>query len=72
MLCRPAFTFFCHFPVMMLVAAAGAALLDQPLMRQPTATAYAEFALLAGACLVVTVIVPRTVAGARNTVPARL
>jgi len=60
------FTFFCHFPVMMLIAAAGSALLDQPLMRQPSAPAYAAFALLAAGCLAVTVMVARTVAGTRH------
>jgi hypothetical protein len=59
-------TFFCHFPVMMLIAAAGSALLGQPLMRQPSAAAYGVFALLAGACLAVTVTVARTVAGTRH------
>jgi hypothetical protein len=60
------FTFFCHFPVMMLIAAASSALLDQPLMRRPTAAAYGAFTLLAGACLAVTVAVARAVAGTRH------
>jgi hypothetical protein len=45
------FTFFFHFPVIMLPAAAGSALLDQPLMRQPAAAVYWQFAGLVGACL---------------------
>lgn len=65
------FTFFCHFPVMMLIAAAGSALLGQPLMRQPSAAAYAAFTLLAAACLAVTVMVAMTVAGTHHELGGR-
>ncbi len=41
------FTFFFHFPVIMLLAAMGRARLGQPLMQQPTAPACLWFACLA-------------------------
>jgi len=44
------FTFFGHFPLMMLLAACGAALLEQPLRQQPTAAAYAGLLLLVLVC----------------------
>jgi len=40
------FTFFFHFPIVMLIFACAAALLHQPLMQQPTPLRYAGFALI--------------------------
>lgn len=57
------FTFFCHFPVIMLLASMGSALLGQALMQQPTLATYGRFACLVGACIVTAAVVMR-VAGA--------
>jgi hypothetical protein len=57
-----AFSFFGHFPVMMLIAGMGATLLDMPLMQQPTPFAGAAFAGLAVLCLGITALVGRTIA----------
>lgn len=40
------FTFFFHFPIVMLIFACAGALLHQPLMQQPTPARYATFALV--------------------------
>lgn len=62
---RPAsFTFFFHFPVIMLLAASGSALLGQPLMRQPAAPVYWEFAGVVGACLLTMGLAARAVQAA--------
>lgn len=45
------FTFFGHFPVIMLLAAMGVALSDLPLMQQPSLATYAAFAGMIGACI---------------------
>lgn len=67
-----AFSFFGHFPVMMLCTGIGARLLDAPLMQQPTPFASAAFAGLAVLCLAITALVGRAVApGARPTVRRR-
>lgn len=54
-----AFTFFFHFPVMMLLVAAGATLLGHPLMQQPTTTRYGEFVAVVAACVGTTALVTR-------------
>jgi len=54
-----AFTFFFHFPVMMLVVAAGATLLGHPLMQQPTAARYGEFIAIVAACVGTTTLATR-------------
>jgi hypothetical protein len=56
------FAFFCHFPVVMLLVAISSALLNQPIMQQPTPARYGELALLVGACLGITAVLARTVA----------
>lgn len=58
------FTFFFHFPVIMLLAAAGSALLHAPLMRQPAADVYWAFAGLVGACLLAIGLAARAVGAA--------
>jgi hypothetical protein len=59
-----AFTFFFHFPVMMLLVAAGATLLGHPLMQQPTAARYGEFAAVVAACMGTTALAARAGAAA--------
>jgi hypothetical protein len=54
-----AFTFFFHFPVMMLVVAAGATVLGHPLMQQPTAARYGEFVAVVAACVGTTALAAR-------------
>jgi hypothetical protein len=56
-----AFAFFGHFPVMMLGAAIGTALLGQPPMQQPTAVAGLACAVLVLLCLGVAALVGRAV-----------
>jgi hypothetical protein len=53
------FTFFFHFPVVMLLFACSSALLRQPLMRQPTPLGYAGFAIASGLCFALTAMVAR-------------
>lgn len=64
------FTFFCHFPVIMLLVATVTALLDRPLMQQPTPAAYGEFACLVGACLITIAVIARAAAAAMDAVAA--
>jgi hypothetical protein len=59
-----AFTFFFHFPVMMLLVAAGATLLGHPLMQQPTTAGYGAFIAVVAACLGTTALVTRAGAAA--------
>ena len=56
------FTFFCHFPVIMLLAAMGSALFDQALMQQPSLATYMRFACLVAASIVAAAIVTRLTA----------
>ena len=58
------FTFFFHFPVIMLLVGTGTSLLEWPLMQQPTLTRYAEFACLIGVSVCSAALVARAVAGA--------
>lgn len=64
------FTFFCHFPVIMLLVATVSALLDRPLMQQPTPAGYGEFACLVGACLVTIALIRRAAAAAMDAMAA--
>lgn len=73
-----AFTFFFHFPVVMLLASMGAAWWGQPLMRQPSPAAFAWLACLVGASVLIAFVVmgvmgalqrPRT--GTIGALPAR-
>jgi hypothetical protein len=66
-----AFTFFCHFPVMMLLVGIASTILEQPLMRQPTAARYGEFAILVAVCLGTTVLIACVAADAMATVTGR-
>jgi hypothetical protein len=54
-----AFTFFFHFPVMMLLVGMGATLLGQPLMQQPAPARYGAFAVVVAACVAMTALVAR-------------
>lgn len=65
------FTFFCHFPVIMLLVAMGSALLGQALMQQPTLATYARFACLVGACIVTAALVTRVAGVASNALVFR-
>ncbi|WP_413672387.1 hypothetical protein ACEN9H_24390 [Massilia cellulosiltytica] len=56
----PAFTFFFHFPVMMLLVGIGTTLPGQALMQQPTPARYGAFVAVAAACVGTTVLVART------------
>lgn len=58
------FTFFFHFPVIMLLVAAGTSLLDWPLLQQPTLSSYAGFACLTAVSVCSAALVARAVAGA--------
>ena len=53
------FTFFFHFPVIMLLVGLVSTLLDQPLMQQPAPLRYIEFACVVGASVGVTSIIMR-------------
>lgn len=53
------FTFFFHFPVIMLFVGAASTLLDYPLKQQPTPLRYIEFACLVGASVGVAAIIMR-------------
>jgi len=55
----PAFTFFFHFPVMMLLVGMGTTLSGQPLMQQPAPARYGAFAAVVAACVGTTVLVAR-------------
>jgi len=55
------FTFYCHFPVMMLLVAMGSVLLDQPIMQQPTFMGYVAFACVLAGCVGMTVVITRIV-----------
>lgn len=65
------FLFFCHIPVIMLLIATGSALLDKPLLRQPTLAGYGEFAALVGACLGTLALFARALTHAPRRWPAR-
>jgi hypothetical protein len=67
----PAFTFFFHFPVMMLLVGMGATLSGQPLMQQPAPARYAAFAAVVAACVGTTVLVARACAGAVEVMTGR-
>jgi len=67
----PAFTFFFHFPVMMLLVGMGTALLGQSLMQQPAPASYGAFAAVVAACVGTTVLVARASAGAVEAVMGR-
>jgi len=54
-----AFTFFFHFPVMMLIVGMGTTLLGQSLMRQPAPARYGAFVAIVAACVGTTVCVAR-------------
>lgn len=58
------FTFFFHFPVMMLLVGLAADLMDRPLMQQPTAAGYGEFVLAAAATVAICVLAARASGGA--------
>jgi hypothetical protein len=66
-----AFTFFCHFPVMMMLVGMASTLLDHPLMRQPTPARYGEFIVLVAACVGITTLVTRGTALAFDAVTGR-
>ena len=57
-----AFTFFFHFPVVMLVFAVAAALQQQPPMQQPTPARYAAFLVIVCLSIGVTAIAARAFA----------
>lgn len=65
------FTFFFHFPVIMLLVAMGTETLGQALMQQPTLATYARFACLVGACIVTAAFVTRVAAVATNAITAK-
>lgn len=65
------FTFFFHFPVIMLLVAIGSALLGQALMQQPTPATYMRFACLVGACIVMAAVVTRVARAATHAVGFR-
>lgn len=72
------FTFFFHFPVIMLLAALGEAHLGQPLMQQPSASACLWFAVLVLASVLVALFVTaalaallRTLAGVAQAMAAK-
>jgi hypothetical protein len=67
----PAFTFFFHFPVMMLIVGIGTTLLGQSLMQQPAPANYGAFAAVVAACVGTTVVVARASAGAVAAVTGR-
>lgn len=54
-----AFTFFFHFPIMMLLVGMGTTLSGQPLMQQPAPARYGAFAAVVAACVGTTVLVAR-------------
>lgn len=62
------FTFFYHFPVIMLLVATGTALLGRPLMQQPTLTRYAEFCLLVVLSVCAAAVTTRAAAAAIRTI----
>jgi hypothetical protein len=64
------FTFFFHFPVIMLLAAMGDARLGQPLMQQPTVSAFAWFGCLALASVVVAACATGVLAALLRTLAA--
>lgn len=66
-----AFTFFFHFPVIMLLIALGSTLLGQPLMQQPAPARYGEFAVVVAACVGTTVLAMRAAAVAMDAVTGR-
>ena len=55
----PAFTFFFHFPVMMLLVGMGTTLSGQSLMQQPAPAIYGAFVAVVAACAGTTVLVAR-------------
>jgi hypothetical protein len=65
------FTFFCHFPVMMLLIGMASTLLEAPLMRQPVPARLGGFAVLVAGCLGTTVLVGRAAASAIDAVTGR-
>ena len=67
----PAFTFFFHFPVMMLLVGMGTTLFGQPMMQQPAPARYGAFAAVVAACVGTTVLVARTSAGAVEVIMGR-
>ncbi len=67
----PAFTFFFHFPVMMLLVGMGTTVFGQPLMQQPAPARYAAFAAVVAACVGTTVLVARACAGAVQVMTRR-
>ena len=54
-----AFTFFFHFPVMMLIVGMGTTLPGQSLMQQPAPARYGAFIAVVAACVGTTVLVAR-------------
>jgi hypothetical protein len=66
-----AFTFFCHFPVMMLLIGMASTLLEHPLMRQPAPARYGEFVILVAACAGITTLVTRAAALAIDALAGR-
>jgi hypothetical protein len=66
-----AFTFFFHFPVMMLLVAVASTLFGQPLMQQPTPVRYGEFVMLVAACVGTTVLATCTGAIVMDAVTGR-
>jgi hypothetical protein len=67
----PAFTFYFHFPVMMLLVGMGTTLFGQPLMQQPAPARYGAFAAVVAACVGTTVLVARASAGAVEVITGR-
>ncbi|UVW27115.1 hypothetical protein [Massilia sp. H6] len=65
------FTFFCHFPVIMLAAAMGASLFDDVLMQQPVAATYLRFAALVATCIAVAAFVTRGSAAVARALAVR-
>lgn len=66
-----AFTFFFHFPVMMLLVGVASTFLGQPLMQQPAPARYGEFVILVAACVGTTVLAMRAGAIAMNAMTGR-
>lgn len=65
-------SFFCHFPVIMLLAAISPTVLGLPLMQQPGPGSYAVFAGFIGACILTAAAAARAFPPlARTLVPAR-
>jgi hypothetical protein len=56
------FTFYFHFPVIMLLVAMSTSVLELPLMQQPTWTRYVEFGCIVGISLCSAAVIARAMA----------